>query len=476
LPIEIGVAKNTRLDSVIIHWFNLAAVNTDVPVDPTNQLIIPEIVLPEGSCPYMYAWDGEKFRFATDLLGAAPVGLPVADGVYIEAEPEEYVLVGNDSNFKPKGAQYTVQITEELREALYLDEAKLIAVDHPSGTEVHPTTKLLPKGPFAPPGLITLTHEYPLIHAETLKGADVTERLRAIDNVRVSPDALRIPQQRGLAEPYGVILDFGEMPVERPLVLALNGWLRFGGGMANISASQDPSLPFPFPSLEAEISPGTWKAVDVTVGAPAGKTKTILVDLEGKLEPGTRRLRLREAFEIHWDRIALLEKADAPAKTVEIRLTSADLHWRGFSDFEKHTWDLPLTPAYERVSPNPKWRITPAGWCTRYGDVAELVARRDEGLVVMNGGDELTLQFSAAEVPPKPPGYVREFFLYTDGWDKDSDFHVAAGTTVEPLPWHGMNDQLHGKEQRPRFPSDELHRKYNTRWVAPQTFHRTANR
>src|SRR6185295_2879744 len=122
---------------------------------------------------------------------------------------------------------------------------------------------------------------------------------------RASPPRLRVPQLRGLAEPHGWILDFGPLDVGRPLVLVLNGWLRFGGGMANIAASQDPSLPFPFPQLEMEVAPGRWKPVAVVVGAPAGKTKTILVDLEGKLEAGTRRLRLTEAFEIHWDRIAL---------------------------------------------------------------------------------------------------------------------------------------------------------------------------
>jgi len=153
---------------------------------------------------------------------------------------------------------------------------------------------------------------------------------------------------------------------------------------------------------------------------------------------------------------------------------SADLHWRGFSEFEDFSWDWPLTPNYTRVKPNAKWRITPAGWCTRYGDVRQLIARRDEGLLVMNGGDELTLRWSAASLPPKPEGYVREFFIYTDGWDKDSDFHVRGGTTVEPLPWHGMDDQLYPHQARPAFPSDELHRKYNTRWVGPQTLHRVA--
>ena len=110
--------------------------------------------------------------------------------------------------------------------------------------------------------------------------------LKAVDGRRVSPPKLRVPQLRGLAEPHGLILDFGPLDASKPLVLVMNGWLRFGGGMANIAASQDPSLPFPFPSLEAEVAPGIWKPWMSTVGAPAGKTKTILVDLEGQIAAG----------------------------------------------------------------------------------------------------------------------------------------------------------------------------------------------
>jgi hypothetical protein len=246
--------------------------------------------------------------------------------------------------------------------------------------------------------------------------------------------------------------------------------------MANINASHDPDLPFPFPVLEAEIQ-GKWQPVDVTVGAPAGKTKTIVVDLSGKLPPGTQRLKLSTSFEIHWDRIALMEKADSAASVVtRLAPAAADLHWRGFSEFEDLPWDWPLTPNYQQVTPNPKWRITPAGWCTRYGEAGELIAHRDEGLLIMNGGDELTLKFPANSIPLKKPGMLREFFLYSDGWDKDSDFHVAAGTTVEPLPWHGMDDQKYGTVKRPEFPSDALHRKYNTRWVAPATLQRLTRR
>jgi len=475
LPVEVGVGKHQTLDSFVVHWFNWPQGSAEVPFNCREPLFALELTIQEGSCPYLYAWDGKRFRFVTDLLGAAPLGLPIAESRYIEADPEELVWIGNEQTFPARDGMHQLQITEELREVLYLDEAKLVVVDHEPGTEEHSTDKLLPGKPFPSATIMPLHNEHPLQTATMLDGQEVTSVLKSVDGRRVSPPKLRAPQLRGLAEPYGLVLDFGAPDASKPLVLVMNGWLRFGGGMANIAASQDPSLPFPFPTLEAEVAPGIWKRVDVTVGAPAGKTKTMVVDLEGKLEAGTRRLRLTQAFEIHWDRIALMErKSNAQTKITFITPSEADLHFRGFSAIQNLPPDWPLTPDYAAVSPNSYWTITPGGWCTRYGDVSELIATRDEGLALLNGGDELTLKFAASSLPPKPSGTVREFFLYVDGWDKDSDFHVATGTQVEPLPFHGMDDHLYGREKRPQFPSDALHRKYNTRWVEGRVLKQTA--
>lgn len=465
-PVEVGVGKYQKLDSFLVHWFNWPQGSAEVPFNCSEPLFASELSAQEGSCPYLYAWDGKRFQFVTDILGAAPLGLPVAEGHYIEADPEEYVWIGDEKSFPAKDGSYQLQITEELREVLYLDEAKLVVVDHEPGTEVHSTDKLLPGKPYPPGALMTLHRGHPLLKAEALDGREVTPALQAVDGRRVSPPRLRVPQLRGLAEPHGLVLDFGPLDTSQPLVLVMNGWLRFGGGMANIAASHDPSLPFPFPSLDAEVADGIWKVVDVTAGAPCGKTKTILVDLDGRLEAGTRRLRLTTAFEIHWDRVALMEKKpNAATRITFIKPSEADLHFRGFSSLKNLPADWPLTPDYDAVCANALWTITPGGWCTRYGDVSELIASRDEGFVLLNGGDELSLRFAASSLPPKPAGTVREFFLYSDGWDKDSDFHVATGTQVEPLPFHGMDDQHYGREQRPAFPSDALHRKYSTRWV-----------
>jgi Tfp pilus assembly protein PilF len=520
LPVEIGVGRHAQLESLTVHWFDLMLNSADVQVDPHAPVALMELSIPTGSCPYLYAWDGERFRFVTDLLGAAPLGLPVAEGRFIEADPEEFVWIGGEERFRPRAGAYVLQITEELREVLYLDTARLVVVDHPAGTEVHPTSKLLPGRPFEPHELVTLRARRPLLHASqeplvdtanspaTDSSArsilavprDVTSALAEQDGAVVSPFALREPQLRGLAEPYRLTLDFGPLepelrpqragaqPEQEPAadrtsrpstahdpswVLALTGWLRFGGGMANIAAAHQPHLPFPFPTLEAETPDGSWTPLDVRVGAPAGKTKTILVDLAGKLPPGARRLRLTTAFEIHWDRIALFERAPAAGtRIVALSPSTTDLHWRGFSQYEDLPWYVPLTPDYDRVRSAPPWRITPAGWCTRYGAVDDLLAARDDALVLLNGGDELTLCFAADRLPPKPAGSVRDFFLYTVGWDKDADVHVAHGTTVEPLPFHGLDDQRYGTQPRPPAANADWIEKYNTRWVGPRTIAR----
>ncbi len=473
LPVEIGVGKHDKIDALKIRWFDTASTLVDLPVQ-TNQLTVDELTVPTGSCPYLYAWNGKRFQFVTDILGAAPLGLPVAKARYSDADPEEFLALGDDQRFPPRNGQYELRITEELREVLYLDEARLVVVDHPAGTLVFPTSKLVPGRPFPPHQLWTLRPLTPLKRATRSDGLDVTKALSRTDSEMVSPVRLREPQLRGLAEPFSVTMDFGELQTDLPLVLILNGWLRFGGGMANVAASLDPNLPFPFPTLECELSDGSWTNVQVVVGAPCGKTKTMLVDLEHKLPRGARRLRLTTAFEIHWDSALLAEKLPAENNhQVTLAPDTADLHWRGFSEFMPLPDWLPLTPDYEKVRANPHWRRTPSGWCTRYGPVDELIAKSDDALALLNGGDELSLDFKADRLAAKPGGFVRDFYLYVVGWDKDADFHVGQGWRVEPLPFHGMDDQKYDDQPSPATDKDWIE-KYNTRWVGPMILSRRA--
>ena len=467
LPLEIGLGKRDKVEKLQTRWSDVAATTLDVPVQPKPFELV-ELVLPTGSCPYLYAWNGKEFKFVTDILGAAPLGLPVSESRFVEEDPEEYLALGNDRSFPPRKGSYEIRITEELREVLYLDQAKLVVVDHPSGTLVVPTSKMHASRPFPAHQLWTLRPRCTLKAAGRSDGVDVTDLLKAKDSRMAGPIRLREPQLRGLAEPFDLTLDFGELPVSEPLVLVMTGWLRFGGGIANVAGSLDPNLPFPFPILQAELPDGTWKDLPVDVGVPAGKTKTILVDLENQLPLGVRRLRIRTAFELYWDEISVCAKTSAAQNhRIEFVPAKTDLHWRGFSQFAPLPAWLPLTPEYGRVVETPSWRRTPSGWCTRYGAVDELVKDKDNALALLNGGDELALSFAANTLPEKPIGFERDFFLYVVGWDKDADFHVGQGWRVEPLPFDGMDDQAYGQQPRPTNLEASWAAKYNTRWVGP---------
>src|SRR5262249_29668726 len=155
-----------------------------------------------GSCPYLYAWDGGHFRFVTDILGASPLGLPLSGTRYLEADPEEFLALGDDKQFPPKEGAYELRVTEELREVLYLDETKLVVVDHPAGTLVCSTSKLHPAKPFPPHQLWTLRPVTSLRQATRSDGSDVTKALSQTDGQMVSPVRLRQSQLRGLAEPF----------------------------------------------------------------------------------------------------------------------------------------------------------------------------------------------------------------------------------------------------------------------------------
>ena len=84
----------------------------------------------------------------------------------------------------------------------------------------------------------------------------------------------------------------------------------------------------------------------------------------------------------------------------------------------------------------------------------------------------MRLSFAASKVLDPPSGFVRDFFFYSVGWDKDADYHVAHARTVDPLPFHGMNDQSYGRQ--PYAPADaEWTTRYNTRWVGARVHRRS---
>ena len=134
----------------------------------------------------------------------------------------------------------------------------------------------------------------------------------------------------------------------------------------------------------------------------------------------------------------------------------------------------PELPQYDSITgTGQRWRDL-IGYYTRFGDVRDLLKQVDDRYVIANAGDELALRFPAAAPPPE--GWVRDFIMIGDGWNKDGDYNTAFSKTVLPLPSHRRPnyDVPPGPlEDDPvyRFHPDDW-RDYHTRYITSGEFQR----
>ncbi|HET6878790.1 MAG TPA: FG-GAP-like repeat-containing protein, partial [Pirellulales bacterium] len=407
---------------------------TGIPQDlvrPDSNVVICDEQVLGGSCPFLYTWNGERFEFCTDCLWSAPLGLLLAEGQVAPSREWEYLRIDGDK-LRQRDGCYPLQITEELWEAAYLDEIRLIAVDHPAEVEVYSNEKVGP-AELARHKVHTVRNPVRPVAARDQQGRDLLGRLGSRDGKYVKAFDHRLAF--GLADDHFIELDFGRLSKPQQITLFLTGWIRPTGTSVNVGISQNPGLKKPAPpSLWTPDASGEWRQVLPYMGFPGGKTKTIAVDLSDVFSADDYRLRVATNMEIYWDEAFIT--VDEPAVEVRqtpLELIDADLHYRGFS---RRTADREYGPEhfeYDDVTTRSKWPAM-RGNFTRYGDVSELVTATDDLLAVLGAGDELTLRFAVPDEPP-PPGWKRDFLLFNVGWDKDCDLNTIYGETVEPLPF-----------------------------------------
>jgi tetratricopeptide (TPR) repeat protein len=452
VPLLFGVDSYKIADAVRITWPNGQIQNE--PEQPVDKPIeFQEAQRMSGSCPMIFTWDGAKFRFITDVLGVAPLGAASGDGSYFPVDHDEYVQIPGDAMQAVNG-QYEVRITEELREVSYLDQVKLIAVDHPASVEIFTNDKFK-SPPFPEFRLFGVERRIYPVRARDDEGHDVLSRLLHRD--RTYPDGFH-RNYLDVAELHNLDLDFGKAAPDNRAVLILSGWVDWADGSTYMAASQS-KRDLVLPYLQVKDAAGQWKTVIEDMGMPAGKPKTIAVDLTGKFLSASREVRIVTNLCVYWDEIFLSEQTAAPlVRLTDIQAESADLRFRGFSTPAIHPERTqPETFDYAQWMPVSMWNPT-KGFYTRYGDVLPLIGAIDDRLVIMGSGDELRLLFPKRAAGPLPAGWKRDFLLFVDGWAKDADANTAFGQTVEPLPFHAMSRYPYPPGEH--FPDDPAHRRY----------------
>lgn len=446
---HLGLGRRAQPDLLRVVWTNGVPQNRIQPKG--DQRIVEEQVL-KGSCPFLYVWDGEGYAFVTDLLWNAPIGLPVAPGVWAGSDPSELVRA---DGLRLRDGRYEMRLTEELWEAAFFDAVRLWVVDHPAEVEVASNLKVIP-GRSLPEEVRASRDLRPVVGAWDGAGEDATERVRERDEVYASgyPPS---PYQGVAGRPWAFTVDLGEAPAG-PVRLHLDGWIFPADASLNLAVAQRPDLPPVFPRIEVETGKG-WEVLVPEMGFPAGKTKTMVVDTP-PLPPGARRLRIVSAQWLHWDRIAwTVAPVDGePVVAARLSPTTAELRFRGFSELVRRAPNAPHAYHYQRTSRESPWLPFP-GRYTRYGDVRELLLDPDDRSAILAPGDEIAVTFDAAGLPPLPDGWKRTLFLESHGWDKDADRNTFEGHRMEPLPFRGM------KQYGDPFPDTPELRRYVEEWL-----------
>jgi hypothetical protein len=437
-----------------------------------NQRVYTEQRL-KGSCPWLFAHNGDSLSFVTDLLWRTALGLRInAQGPARVIHSIDWIKVEGDQ-LAPRNGQYDLRITGELWETHFFDRVTLMAVDHPAGTEIFADERFV----LPPPNQrVHVTGPLqPVAAAWNSDGGDVTRQVQARDGRYL--DDFDLGPYQGRAEEHYVEVDLGDVPASADsLWLVASGWTYPTDTSINLAISQSDHAPPRGLRLEVPDGEGGWTVAKSNIGFPAGKTKTILLNITDAFEPGTpRRLRLRTNMEIYWDRIAWATgRPDADLRTHRLQPDTARLRYRGFSATRKPARSTPLTPVYDSLAATTQlWRDL-VGYYTRFGDVRPLVTETDDRYVIMNAGDEMRLRFAAPDPPPE--GWTRDFILVGDGWVKDGDYNTGYSKTVRPLPYHGLEDYSQPPVPLEQDPAYQRHPEdwatYHTRYVTPRRFQR----
>ncbi len=459
-PILAGLGSERNAEVVRLLW------PTGVPQDEINLAAkkvhsITELDRRGSSCPILFSWNGSEYEFIADMIGPGVVGHWVAPGERDVPDPDEYLKVAARS-VKPRNGLLSFRFMEPMEETVYLDQVRLLAIDHPAAYEVFPNERFVSAPPFPEFRVIATRDAHVPIGAWDDKGNDVLPLISKRDRKYVT-DFEELPFA-GFAKLHWIELDLGEWDAQKPLRLIIDGYTDYFTATSMYAADQAGIKVIP-PYVEALDTQGKWVRVVEDMGFPAGLERTMVADLTGKLPAGTRRIRIVNNLKIYWDAIRIDQSPDAPdVRVAQVPLAKAAL------DFVGYPREIRLKPASDTIYSYSHRSMTgpyarAAGNYTRYGDVFDLLRASDDRFVVFGSGEGLKLDFDPRELPALPAGWIRDYFFYADGFEKDLDFYAAHAFTVEPLPRHSLLPYPYPKGSG--YPSDAEHLgyqlEYNTR-------------
>ena len=451
-----GLGKAESVDLLRILW-PTGVLQDEIDLPHTPVIAMKEADRRGSSCPVLFAWDGHRYKLVTDVIGAAVVGHWFTPARRNISRPEEWIKV--DGNMlAPVNGKLSLRFIEPMEEVNYIAQLRLVAVDHPANVEVNPDERFLDDPPFASGRVVASAGARLPLAATDGQGRDVLAALSHRDH-QFASGFTPLPYD-GFANLHTQTLDLGSLDAHSPLRLLMTGYVNYFSATSLYAAWQAGIKPIS-PYVEAELPDGTWQRVLEDAGFPAGLERTIVVDLTGKLPAGARRIRLVTNLEIYWDQVLIDQSSGAEARTAELPLSLATLHFRGYPTQIEGASPGDLDYDYDRVSLTGPFQHQRGNY-TRMGDVTELVKGIDDRYAIFGSGEEIAAEFDATKLPALPSGWTRDYFFYANGYVKDMDWWDGSPFTVAQLPFHRMTTYPYPEPEE--FPQDTQSLDYQLNW------------
>ncbi|TWU06210.1 CRTAC1 family protein [Stieleria varia] len=466
--VHFGLGNHRRADVARIIWPN-GTVQAEFDLTSGETLVANQRL--KGSCPWVFTFDGQDFRFVKDFIWRSPLGLRInAQTTAGVTQTEDWIKIPGDQLAEVDG-RYLVRITAELWETHFFDHVSMIAVDHPIDVEVFVDERFVPQS-MPDQKVTSLAPPKPLSNIVDDAGDSMDETLRSNDGVYA--DGFALGEFQGVAKDHWIEFDLpSEASPDQTVMIVGHGWIYPTDSSLNAALDQgNAARPYPL-ILEQQHPDGHWSLVQENLGFPAGKNKDVLLPIPSRSLTVSRRFRLRTNMEVYWDSL----RWSYVVESVEPRLTTlktsrTTLRYRGYSRLLPEHRRRPDTPVYEVTSTGQRW-LDLDGYYTRYGDIGDLLESVDDRYAIVNAGDELVFEFDAIGRPPS--GWQRDFVLVGDGWVKDGDLNTAFSQTVLPLPSHDKTEY-----RGPLVPliEDAVYQQhikdwlnYHTRYITHDHFH-----
>ncbi|NKI36523.1 hypothetical protein HFP89_15235 [Wenzhouxiangella sp. XN79A] len=430
-PISLGLGGAERADFVRLRWTD-GVLQTEMALAGGELHAIAEYQRQLSSCPVLFAFNGERFEFVSDVLGVGGIGFFVEPGVYAEPRPWEFFRFP-DGTMEPMDGAYRLKITEPMQEIAYIDTARLDLYDLAPGWNLVMNERMPTGEPVADGRPIFYREAASLapIRATNDRGDEVGGALAAGDFEAADPGR-RDPRFLGLLEREHVLtLDFGEVinpPGTRPVLKAF-GWVEYPYSQTVFAAWQAGER-YRSPTLEARTAEG-WQVVHPQFGYPAGMPREMALPLDA-LPEGTTALRLRSNLEIYWDRIALVYAEEPGEALLGVHRLAPERARLAKTGFARRDTLAQRRPFYDYQDRAAFWDTEyPTGYYTRLGPVEALVGEANDAFALIGPGEELDLVYPA---PPVVDGARRVVVLDVRGFAKDMDLYTDTGGRVGPLP------------------------------------------